>query len=139
MTEKGGYNPFKKELRGDPERGHEVDPSWEKTLKKFKNQARLHIQFATPHIPDRIKTRVLGAIDLIDLGTIASSVEANQSSLDSQKSANEQFKTWMRINFIQRELGDIKEDVFASPELQGGQKLMFSQLIDELAAILDEI
>ena len=116
---------------------YEIRPEWGKQLEAFREKARARLDTEI-HVPEGIKQQVRGEIELLDPQVIAAAVEENRFDLYGKMTPEQQFKTWMKINFIHRILGDIKEEVFADKNLGDGQKLMFSHLIRELEFIAEK-
>lgn len=121
-------NPFKLEL----------EPAAEEYLQEyidaFKNKAIeivTHYKYAT----DRVKQTVIASLELLEPSAIMDSIVENRHDTYRGVTLEEQFRIWMKINFINRELGDLRHDAFEDKE-RVSEGTSISLIADELEALI---
>lgn len=130
MSEKS-FNPFKqnKEVL-------EMVPALANQLDTFKQQVRNHTEFANPHVPQEIKDLFLGSLEMQDPEGISLSIQENAHGVYSGKTIEDSFRTWMKIHFIGEEVYNLKQAISSNEKFGIGEKLMFSNLIDDIEGLL---
>jgi uncharacterized membrane protein YheB (UPF0754 family) len=122
-------DPFRKKI--------EIDPAAEDRIQtiidNFKSQAK-DVVMNSRYANDNVRQTLLGSLELLNPDTIIASIIDNQYGKYTGKTLQEQFKTWMSINFIGRELYELQSD--AIDEKRSDEGRMISMIADELTNVL---
>ncbi len=111
-------------------------PALANQLDTFKQQVRNHTEFANPRVPQEIKDLFLGSLEMQDPEGISLSIQENAHGVYSGKTIEDSFRTWMKIHFIGEEVYNLKQAISSNEKFGIGEKLMFSNLIDDIEGLL---
>lgn len=130
MTFERNPDPLRKKI--------EIDPVAEDRLngfiENFKKRAT-EVITTDKHSNEKVKQILIGTLDLLSSSVILASIVDNRYGIYGNKTIEQQFTIWMEINFINRELGELKDDAFQDKE-RVSEGTMISFLIDHLNALL---